>query len=225
MTIVARPEIERNGSKGGAAKSEEGEGDWTEFQLMFGSAWERKEWTCCGTCYRISMNRRKCRRRGAIFKEKGYVQECGNYRGIKLMSHTMKVWDNVIDRRLREETTMGEEQFGFMPRKGTTIAIFAARQMIEKHRVRQKALHMVFIDLDKAYDRVPRQVWRCMREKEVPEKYVRIVRHIYVEAITKAKSSVGLTSTITVRVGLHQGSSLNPYLFDLVMDVLGRGIK
>ena len=39
------------------------------------------------------------------------------------------------------------------------------------------------------------------------------------------KSSVGLTRTITVRVGLHQGSSLSPYLFDLVMDVLGRGVK
>ena len=64
------------------------------------------------------------------------------------MSHTMKVWEKVIDRRLREETTMGEEQFGFMPGKGTADAIFAARQMIEKHRERKEELHMVFIDLD-----------------------------------------------------------------------------
>ena len=52
-------------------------------------------------------------------------------------------------------------------------------------------------------------------------------RHICrgLEARTKVKSSVGLTNTITVRVGLHPGSSLSPYLFDLVMGVLGRGIK
>ena len=80
--------------------------------------------------------------------------------------------------------------------------------------------------LEKAHDIVPRQeVWRCMREKAVLEKYLRIVKDTYVEARTNVKNSVWLTSTITVRVGLHQGTSLSPYLFDLIMDVLGRGIK
>ena len=85
-----------------------------------------------------------------IYKEKGDIQDCGNYRGIKLMSHTMKIWERIIDRRLREETTIGDEQFGFMPGRGTTDAIFAVRQLMEKHREKQKGLHMVFIDLEKA---------------------------------------------------------------------------
>ena len=94
-----------------------------------------------------------------IFKEKGDIQDCGNYRSI-----TMKIWERVIDRRLREETTIGEEQFGFKPGRGTTNVLFAAGQVIEKHRELQKELHLVFIDLERAYDRVPRQeVWRCLR--------------------------------------------------------------
>ena len=133
-----------------------------------------------------------------IFKEKGDIQDCGNYRGIKMISHTMKIWERVIDRRLREETTIGEEQFSFMPGRGTTDAIFAARQVIEKHREMQKELHLVFIDLEQAYDRVPRQdVWRCLREQVVPEKYGRLVKDTYEDARTQVKTSIGLTSKIT----------------------------
>ena len=53
-----------------------------------------------------------------IYKEKGDIQDCGNYRGIKLLSHTMKIWERITDRTLREETTIGNEQFGFMPGRG-----------------------------------------------------------------------------------------------------------
>ena len=86
------------------------------------------------------MNMRKCRHSK---RKETSIQECGNYRDIKLMSHTMKVWEKVIDRRLREETTMGEEQFGFMPGKDTTDAIFASRQIIEKHREAEGTTHGV----------------------------------------------------------------------------------
>ena len=133
-----------------------------------------------------------------IFKEKGDIQDCGNYRGIKMISHTMKIWESIIDRRLREETSIGEVQFGFMPGRGTTDAIFAARHVIEKHQ----------------------EVWRCLREQGVPEKYVRLVKDKYGDARTQVKTSIGLTGKITVRVGLHQGSSLSPYLFDIMLDVM-----
>ena len=44
-------------------------------------------------------------------------------------------------------------------------------------------------------------------------------------AKTQVRSSVGLTGSIPVRVGLHQGSALSPYLFDLIMDVVSQGIR
>ena len=123
----------------------------------------------------------------------------------------MKIWERIIDRKLREETSIGEEQFGFMPGRRTTDAIFAARQVIKKHREMQKELHLVFIDLEKAYDRVPRQeVWRCLREQGVPEKYMRLDKVTYENARRQVKTSIGLTGKIAVRVGLHQGPSLSP---------------
>ncbi|KAF7663482.1 hypothetical protein LDENG_00210270 [Lucifuga dentata] len=47
-----------------------------------------------------------------IFKNKGDVQSCGNYRGIKLMSHTMKLWERVVEARLRAEVSISEQQYG-----------------------------------------------------------------------------------------------------------------
>ena len=43
-----------------------------------------------------------------LYKNKGDIQNCLNYRGIKLVSHTMKLWERVIERRLRLETNISE---------------------------------------------------------------------------------------------------------------------
>ena len=113
-----------------------------------------------------------------------------------------------------------------MKERGTTDSIFCLRQPMEKHRERQKPLHMVFIDLEKAYDRVPRQeVWRGMREKMVPEKYVVLIQEMYKKGCTRVRSSVGTTEGFEVKVGLHQGSALSPFLFNIVMDVITNDVR
>lgn len=161
-----------------------------------------------------------------IFKEKGDIQSCENYRGIKLMSHTLKVFERVLDSRLRQVVRIGRQQIGFMKGFGTVDGIFALRQNMEKHREKQKVLHMVFIDLEKAYDRIPRQeVWRGLRKRGVPEKYVRIVQECYRNVTTRVRSTVGTTDSFQVKVGLHQGSALSPLLFNIVFDVITENVR
>ncbi|XP_068247896.1 uncharacterized protein [Palaemon carinicauda] len=92
-----------------------------------------------------------------IFKEKEDIKFFNNHRAIKLLLHTTKLWEMIIERRIREETKIGEEQFGLKPGGSTTDAMFALRQLMEKYREGQKGLHIVFINLEKAYDRVPWQ--------------------------------------------------------------------
>ena len=61
--------------------------------------------------------------------------------------------------------TFSNQQYGFMPGKCTTDALFALRVLMEKYREYQKELHCVYVDLEKAYDKVPREeVWYCMRK-------------------------------------------------------------
>ena len=131
-----------------------------------------------------------------------------------------------MDKRVRGEVEVAEEKFGFMPGRGTTNAIFILRQMAEKYREKGRDLRMVFIDLEKAYDRVPREeLWRCLREKMVPEKYVRLIKEMYRDVKTRVRSGAGTTEGFEVKVGLHQGSALSPFLFNIVFDVLTRGVR
>ena len=128
------------------------------------------------------------------------------------MSHTMKLWERIIEARLREITNIADNQFGFRPGKSTTEHIFALRMLQEKYREKNKELHMVFVDLEKAYDRVPRKlIWWSLRKKGVPEAYIKTTRE-------------GNTEYFNVKVGLHQGSAISPLFFIIIMDVLASEI-
>ena len=161
-----------------------------------------------------------------IFKNKGDVQSCTNYRGIKLMSHTMKLWERIIEHRLRGVTNVTENQFGFMPGRSTMEAIFLIRQLMERYREQKKDLHMVFIDLEKAYDKVPRNImWWALQKHKVSTKYITLIKDMYDNVVTSVRTSDGDTNDFPINIGLHQGSALSPYLFALVMDEVTRDIQ
>ncbi|KAK3559145.1 hypothetical protein QTP86_005023 [Hemibagrus guttatus] len=138
----------------------------------------------------------------------------------------MKLWERVVEARLRKVVEICEQQYGFMPRKSTTDAIFALRILMEKYRDGQRELHCVFVDLEKAYDRVPREeLWYCMGKSGVAEKYVRVVQDMYERSRTVVRCAVGQTEEFKVEVGLHQGSALSPFLFAIVMDQLSEEVR
>ena len=105
-------------------------------------------------------------------------------------------------------------------------SLFALRVLMEKYREGQKELHCVFVDLEKAYDKVPREeVWYCMRKSGLAQKYVRIVHDMYDDSTTAVMCAVGVMEGFEVKVGMHQGSALSPCLFAVVMDRMTDDIR
>ncbi|GJX46043.1 retrovirus-related pol polyprotein LINE-1 [Tanacetum coccineum] len=95
-----------------------------------------------------------------------------------------------------------------------------------QYRERQRDLHMAFLDLEKAYDSVSRElIWRTLINKGTPRRYLRVIKDMYDRAKTCVRISMGNTEFFPVEVGLHQGSSISPYLFALILDELSRGIQ
>ena len=109
---------------------------------------------------------------------------------------------------------------------GFAFSIFLIRMNVRCAILPDLPLIVTLIDLEKAYDRVPREeIWRCMRERNVPEKDVKLIQDMYRGCQTQVRSAAGESGSFNVDVGLHQGSALSPYLFLILMDVLTEGVK
>jgi hypothetical protein len=104
--------------------------------------------------------------------------------------------------------------------------IFLISQLIERCMEQKKGLHMVFIDLEKTYDKVPRNVmWWALQKHKVSTKYITLIKDMYDNVVTSVRTSDGDTNDFPINIGLYQGSSLGPYLFALVMDEVTRDIQ
>ena len=99
-----------------------------------------------------------------VFKGKGEAIDRGNYRGLKLTEHVLKVVERIIEVIIRDVVNVDDMQFGFLPGRGTTDAIFILRQIQEKFIGKNRNLYFVFADLEETFDRVHRKVlWWALR--------------------------------------------------------------
>ena len=157
-----------------------------------------------------------------LYKGKGDALNRGNYRGLKLIEQVMKVLECVVEGLIRQRVEIDEMQCGFMSDSGTTDAIFIVRQLQEKHLAANKPLYMAFIDLEKAFDRVQRDViWWAMRKLGIDEWLVRLVQSIYKDVRSRVRVGDGYSEEFGVGVG----SVLSRLLFIIVLEALSREFR
>ena len=164
--------------------------------------------------------------------KKGDKKKCTNYRGISLLSLPGKVYAKCLERRCREivEPQLEDAQCGFRPGRCTTDQIFSLQQVFEKSWEYAKEVYACFVDLEKAYDRVPRdKLWSVLQEYGVDGQLLAAIKSLYKQSEVFVRVNGMKTKPFNVSVGLRQGCVLSPLLFIIYMDRIdknssGRGV-
>ncbi|KAK3537069.1 hypothetical protein QTP70_000867 [Hemibagrus guttatus] len=147
-----------------------------------------------------------------LFK-KGDRRVCSNYRGITLLSLPGKVYSRVLERRVRllVEPRIQEDQ------------LYTLHRVLEGSWEFAQPVHMCFVDLEKAFDRVPRGIlWEVLWEYGVCGPLLRAVRSLYNRSRSLVRIASCKSDLFPVHVGLQQGCPLSLVLFIVFMDKISR---
>ena len=119
----------------------------------------------------------------ALLKNKGTRADCGNYRGISLLSIAGKILARIMLNRLIlsvAEKNLPESQCGFRRNRSTTDMIFTVRQIQEKCTEQNMCLYVVFFDMTNAFDTVYREaLWAILRKLGCPAKLTTLIRLLH----------------------------------------------
>lgn len=150
-----------------------------------------------------------------ILPKKGDLSQPGNHRGIMLLEVVYKIIAIILLARLQpiEEGLDHETQCGFRPGRGCTDAVFTVKLALKKRQEHGLETWVFFLDLVKAFDRVPREMlWTILLKFGVPPKLVSLLKSLHEHVYVKFNvDNVG--HVITCIIGVKQGDILGPILF------------
>ena len=155
----------------------------------------------------------------ALYKNKGAKADCGNYRGISLLSIAGKILARILLNRLIEnisEDNLPEAQCVFRPGRSTIDMVFTVRQIQEKCSEQQMDLYAVFIDLTKTFDTVNREaLWSVLLKLGCPRKFTTLIRLFHDNMTGQVLLNGEHSNTFAISNGVKQGCVLATVLFNL----------
>lgn len=165
-----------------------------------------------------------------LYKNKGSKSDCGNYRGISLLSIAGKILARILLNRLIaniSENCLPEAQCGFRSGRSTIDMVFAIRQIQEKCIEQRMGLYAVFIDLTKAFDTVNREaLWTILSKLGCPAKFTTLIQLFHEDMTGQVLSNGEYTDSFNISNGVKQGCCLAPVLFNLYFtQVLTHAVK
>ena len=155
-----------------------------------------------------------------LFKS-GERMICGNYRGISIMDSASKIYDELLNSRLSKWMNIDKAQAGAQKHRGCIEQILTLRLLVEYAKKHKQKLFLLFVDFQKAYDKVPRQkLLQCLKARGCGKMMLLALRALY-----RCTQFVLQSATITANTGVRQGAPTSCTLFVMYIDNLVRMMK
>jgi Reverse transcriptase (RNA-dependent DNA polymerase). len=125
-----------------------------------------------------------------LFK-KGDQSKTANYRGITLLAVLGKCFMHILIFRLLwvMDWQLLESQYGFRPHQGRIHGMCVLQRLIESAGTLPEGMYTLYIDLEQAFDRVPRRkLWRCLRKRGLPKAFIKLLHDLYSSNRCRARS-------------------------------------
>ena len=141
-----------------------------------------------------------------------------SYRPISLISSSMKLFERVIEQRLRSHLEhigfINKHQSGFKKAKSTDDHLFRLSQSIMESYNRGEHVVATFLDVEKAFDKVWQNGLRFkIVQLDLPTKMTRWLSDFLVGRLIQVNVNNFLSTQLNPKAGVPQGSVLSPILF------------
>ena len=164
-----------------------------------------------------------------IFKS-GDANQAKNYRGITVSNILSKISSQILLNRLTDWSEkhefMSKNQFGFQKGKSTTDCIYVLHSIITKVLQSKEKLYCIFIDFEKAFDKIDRlKLWNKLITENVSSKMVLALKAMYKTVKACIKHNNSYSAFIDSKLGVKQGDPSSPMIFMMFINDLNENIN
>jgi len=160
-----------------------------------------------------------------IHKGKGKKGKCSNERGITLASNFGKLFERLMDDRIKKETKITEIQAGGQKGVSTADHLMILNSIINqtKKLKKKQELHIAFLDVTKAYDKAwLNAILYTLNKSGLQGKNWRIAKELNNNLTATIRTQYGPTRTINIRDSIRQGGVLSVIEYANLMDDIAK---
>lgn len=164
----------------------------------------------------------------SLLYKRGDPFEIRNYRPLSIMGADYRLYTSILSHRLVQalEMVISDHQTAFLPGRLIGDNVKLVQCVIEKYKNSEEEAGILFLDQEKAYDRVSHvYLWECMRRAGLPRRFINRIKALYVDGTVVPYLNGHKGEIVLINCGVRQGDALSCILYDLVIEPLAMTIR